>query len=58
MRLEFEIRIKIETTIVGGIQFLLETQDTQIVAANSKTIKFYDFIDKNDKEAKEKARKA
>jgi len=50
--------LKIETTIVGGIQFLLETQDTQIVAANSKTIKFYDFIDKNDKEAKEKARKA
>lgn len=46
--------LKIETTIVGGIKFLLETQDTQIVAANSKSIKFYDFIDKNDKEAKEK----
>ena len=50
--------LKIETTIVGGIKFLIETQDTQIVAANSKCIKFYDFIDKNDKEAKEKQRKA
>lgn len=50
--------LKIETTIVGGIKFLLETQDTQIVAANSKCIKFYDFIDKNDKEANEKQRKS
>ena len=27
--------LKIETTIIGGIQFLLETTDTQIVAANA-----------------------
>jgi len=38
--------LKIETTIEGGIEFLLETTDTQIVAANAKCIKFYDFIDK------------
>lgn len=50
--------LKIETTIVGGIRFLLETTPTQIVAANNKCIKFYDFIDKNDKDAKEKEKKS
>ena len=42
--------LKIETTIEGGIQFLLETSDTQLVAANAKCIKFYDFIDKVKKD--------
>lgn len=45
--------LKIETTIVGGIKYLLETQATQIVAANDKTLKFYDFIDKVQKEKDE-----
>ena len=42
--------LKIETTIEGGIEFLLETSDTQLVAANAKCIKFYDFIDKAKKD--------
>ena len=46
---ELKPYLKIETTIEGGIKFLLETHSTQIVAANEKTIKFYDFIDKNEK---------
>ena len=41
--------LKIETTITGGIRYLVESNDTQIVAANEKTMKFYDFIDKLDK---------
>ena len=45
--------LKIETTISGGIKYLVESQDTQIVAANEKCIKFYDFIDKSDKTAKD-----
>ena len=45
--------LKIETTFTDGIKYLLETQDTQLVAANEQTIKFYDFIDKNDKDAKQ-----
>lgn len=46
--------LKIETTISGGIKYLVESQDTQIVAANEKCIKFYDFIDKSDKQARDK----
>lgn len=46
--------LKIETTFTNGIKYLLETHDTQLAAADEKTIKFYDFIDKNDKEANEK----
>lgn len=46
--------LKIETTFVDGIKYLLETHDTQLAAANEKTIKFYDFIDKNDKENKQR----
>ena len=38
--------LKIETTITDGIKYLCESSDTQIVAANEKVIKFYDFIDK------------
>ena len=45
--------LKIETSIEGGIKFLLETHSTQIVAANENTIKFYDFIDKNEKKREE-----
>lgn len=45
--------LKIETTIEGGIEFLLETHDTQLVAANAKCIKFYDFIDKQKKDTEE-----
>lgn len=43
--------LKIETTFTDGIKYLLETHDTQLAAANESTIKFYDFIDKNDREA-------
>ena len=42
--------MKIETTFTDGIKYLLETQDTQLAAANEATIKFYDFIDKREKE--------
>lgn len=50
---ELQPYLKIETTIEGGIKFLLESHETQIVAANEKTIKFYDFIDKNAKKREE-----
>ena len=50
--------LKIETTFVNGIKFLLETHDTQLAAANESTIKFYDFIDKNQKELNLKSQKA
>jgi len=43
---EMKPYLKIETSIEGGIKFLLETHATQIVAANETTLKFYDFIDK------------
>ena len=36
---------------------MLETSPTQIVAANSKVIKFYDFIDKNEKDDQERIKK-
>ena len=49
--------LKIETTITDGIKYLLESSGTQIVAANEKVIKFYDFIDKNDKTEKETLQK-
>lgn len=49
--------LKIETTIEGGITQLMETQETQIVAANNRTLKFYDFIDKNLKEQEESEKK-
>lgn len=49
--------LKIETTITGGIEFLLETTDTQLVAANSECIKFYDFIDKSKKDAEDALKK-
>ena len=49
--------LKIETTITDGIKYLCESSDTQIVAANEKVIKFYDFIDKSNKDAAEKEKK-
>lgn len=52
---ELKPYLKIETTIEGGIKFLLETAETQIVAANETTLKFYDFIDKIEKTKDEDA---
>ena len=49
--------LKIETTFTEGIKYLLETQDTQLAAANESTIKFYDFIDKNEKNRAESTKK-
>lgn len=49
--------LKIETTLTGGIKYLLETQDTQIAAANESELKFYDFVDKREKEKKEAEKK-
>ena len=49
--------MKIETTIEGGIEFLLETSETQLVAANAKCIKFYDFIDKQKKDHEDLSKK-
>lgn len=54
---ELQPYLKIETTIEGGIKYLLETQPTQLVAANDKALKFYDFIDKAEKEKKEQHEK-
>lgn len=42
--------LKIETTFTSGISFLLETHETQLVAAQGNTIKFYDFIDKSEQD--------
>lgn len=49
--------LKIETTFTDGIKYLLETTDTQLVAANESTIKFYDFIDKTQKAIEENKKK-
>lgn len=47
--------IRVETSLVGGIQYLLEATETQIVAVDThKTLKFYEFIDKEEKEQAEK----
>ena len=56
--LELQPFLKIETTIEGGIKHLMESNETQIVAANETTIKFYDFIDKFEKEKNEAEKKA
>jgi len=38
-----------------GIRYLLEANETQIVAVDTnRTLKFYDFIDKREKEEKER----
>jgi hypothetical protein len=49
--------LKIETTLSSGIKYLLETQDTQLAAANESELKFYDFIDKREKDNKEAEKK-
>ena len=49
--------LKIETTLTQGIKYLLETQDTQIAAANDSELKFYDFADKREKEQREAEKK-
>lgn len=54
---ELSAYLKIETTFTNGIKYLLETHETQLAAANEHTIKFYDFIDKTDKDAQEKIKK-
>jgi hypothetical protein len=50
--------MKIETSLTNGINFLLETTDTQLVAVDThKTVKFYDFVDKHLKEEEERKQK-
>ena len=50
--------IRIETSMSEGIRFLIEASETQIVAVDThKTLKFYEFIDKEVKEAEEKKEK-
>lgn len=55
--IELQPYLKIETTFTDGIKYLLETQDNQLVAANSGIIKFYDFIDKQQRDANEQTQK-
>ena len=55
---ELQPYLKIETTIEDGIKYLIESHETQIIAANENVIKFYDFIDKFHKENSEKEKKA
>ena len=46
---------RIETSLNEGIKYLLQSSSTQIVAVDSfKTLKFYEFIDKQVKEEQEK----
>ena len=45
---------KIETSIDDGILYLVETTDTQFVAANKKSLRMFNFIDRAQKEAEEK----
>jgi len=49
------LRVDTSFTPGQGIRYLLEATDTQIVAVDThRTLKFYDFIDKRDKEEKER----
>lgn len=50
--------LKIETTFTDGIYYLQETHENQLVAANEHSIKFYDFVDKNDREHVQKNSKS
>ena len=46
---------KIDTSIEeGGILYLVETTDTQFVAANKNTLRMFNFIDKAKKESEQK----
>ena len=50
--------IRIETSLINGIKYLLEASETQIVAVDTHhTLKFYEFIDKVKKEEEEKRAK-
>jgi Ca2+-binding EF-hand superfamily protein len=46
---------RIETSLSNGIKYLLQSSETQIVAVdNFKTLKFYEFIDKEKKDVEER----
>lgn len=46
---------KIDTSIEeGGILYLVETTDTQFVAANKNTLRMFNFIDKAKKDSEQK----
>ena len=50
---------RVETSLSEGIKYLLQSSQTQIVAVdNFKTLKFYEFIDKQKKEEEEKQKAA
>jgi hypothetical protein len=49
------MRVDTSFTPGSGIRYLLEGNETQIVAVDTnRTLKFYDFIDKREKEEKER----
>mmetsp|Transcript_17518 Transcript_17518/g.29526 ORF Transcript_17518/g.29526 Transcript_17518/m.29526 type:complete len:181 (+) Transcript_17518:1204-1746(+) len=43
----------IQTSLSGGITQFKVNHDTQFVCSDKKTLKFYDFIDKNEKDKQE-----
>lgn len=50
---------RIETSLSEGIKYLLQSSPNQIVAVdNFKTLKFYDFIDKQKREEEERQAKS
>lgn len=55
---ELQGHLKIETSLSGGIRFVLQTSPTQLVFVdNDRILKFYEFIDKAAKlEEEEKAK--
>lgn len=53
--LSLQPHIRIETSLQNGIRYLLEASETQLVAVDTvKTLKFYEFIDKELKEKEER----
>ena len=47
-------RISVQTSLTSGIKFLLEASETQLVAVDTnKTVKFYDFYSKAQREYEE-----
>ena len=56
-QLSLRPHIKVDTSFTpgSGIRFLLEASTTQLVAVDTnRTVKFYEFIDKEMKEEKER----
>jgi hypothetical protein len=49
--------IRIETTFQHGINYIMEINETKIIAADKKTIKFYDFEDKEEIKKREEEQK-